>query len=72
MIEKNTDEIIERLLRLKLTRFAYGYCLGLRGHNPTEQQQAILSKIVNQYSQNGEITGNNYVYKPQHATTVAR
>jgi len=67
-MEATTDEIIERLLRLKLTRFAYGYCLGLRDHNPTEQQQAILSKIVNQYSQNGEIAGTHMTdHNPQQS-----
>jgi hypothetical protein len=56
----DTDATIKRLLQLKLTRFAYGFCLGLKdNHNPTLEQQAILAKIANQYSQ-CEIAGSKH------------
>ena len=57
-----TDAVIKRLLRFRLTKFAYAFCLGLKGNpNPSREQQAILARIVDQHSQDmSEISGNTY------------
>ena len=41
---------ISKLLSVRLTKFQYGFCLGLQGHAPTPEQVAILRRIVSRYS----------------------
>lgn len=42
--------VISKLLTVRLTKFQYGFCLGLQGHAPTPEQAAILRRIVSRYS----------------------
>jgi hypothetical protein len=46
----NSSTTLERLLSLRLTKFEFGFCLGLQGHSPTPAQQVTLEKIINRYS----------------------
>ena len=46
----DSDLVIRKLLSIRLTKFQYGFCLGLQGHTPTPEQAAILRQIVSRYS----------------------
>jgi hypothetical protein len=46
----NADSTIKKLLNLRLTKFEYGFCLGLQAHQPTPEQEAVLARILNRYS----------------------
>jgi hypothetical protein len=48
-IEENTDAIIDKLLSLRLTKFQFGFCSGLKGHKPTKEQAEMLARIVARY-----------------------
>ncbi len=63
----NTQATIQKLLRLKLTRFQYGYLLGLTGHgSPSARQLSILEKIVNQTNSYEELKGKQKNDLPKH------
>ena len=64
----NTDLLIKQLLKLRLTKFEYGFCLGLQEHKPTPGQEAILAKILNRYSLAGEIEGKIETEQPRRIT----
>jgi hypothetical protein len=56
--EEDIQGTIRKLLQLRLSRFAYAFCLGLEGHPfPSKSQRAILEHIVNQHSEKFEILG---------------
>ena len=64
---KETEVTLKKLLALRLTKFEYGFCLGLLGHEPTPVQQATLDKIINRYAQIwAEKENNDY----RHATSA--
>lgn len=46
----NTEQQIQKLLGLRLTKFEYGFCLGLQGHEPSPQQQKVITKMLNRHS----------------------
>jgi hypothetical protein len=48
--QMETEKTLKWLLSLRLTKFEYGFCLGLLEHNPTPAQQATLDKIKNRYA----------------------
>jgi hypothetical protein len=43
------EEQISKLLGLRLTKFQYGFVLGLKGHEPTPEQRDILRSIIERY-----------------------
>ena len=46
----STQEQIQHLLNLKLTKFEFGFACGLQGHEPTPQQQQILQRAINRHA----------------------
>jgi len=48
-VEEKTDVIIGKLLGLGLTKFSYGFVLGLKDHEPTKEQSDILRSITIRY-----------------------
>jgi hypothetical protein len=46
----STQEQIKHLLTLKLTKFEFGFALGLQGHEPTPQQQQTLQRAINRHA----------------------
>jgi hypothetical protein len=48
-IDESSQATINKLLGLRLTKFGYGFILGLQGHEPTQQQRDILRSIVERY-----------------------
>ena len=46
----NTDQIIDKLLGMRLTKFQFGFVSGLRGHqHPSDEQRAMLARVVSRY-----------------------
>jgi hypothetical protein len=69
--EEDIQGTIRKLLQLRLSRFAYAFCLGLQGHPfPSESQRAILAHIVNQHSEKFEILGDKKHEKQAKHTAV--
>jgi hypothetical protein len=64
-VAANTQITIERLLKLRLTRFELGFCLGLLGHNPTPRQQTTLNKIVTRYPLLWDTERRQYEHSPR-------
>jgi hemerythrin-like domain-containing protein len=55
--------VISKLLTIRLTKFQYGFVLGLQGHIPTPEQADILRRIVSRYSNVW-----NYINEPNERT----
>ena len=65
-VAADTQITIERLLKLRLTRFELGFCLGLLGNNdPSLRQKETLTKIVKRYPFAWDNRTKQYEHTPQ-------
>jgi hypothetical protein len=55
----NAQESLQQLRSLKLTKFEFGFVLGLEGHEPTPKQQKVLQDIKNRYAHFWATEGEN-------------
>jgi hypothetical protein len=49
MSKEDTSSIIQKLLSLRLTKFQFGFCSGLKGHKPSKEQAETLARILARY-----------------------
>ena len=64
--DQDTQDTIQRLLKLKLSRFEHGYCLGLLGNSdPSPRQRETLTNIVKRYPLAWDNRTKQYEHTPQ-------